>query len=65
MPHALLPDAVEEQGIDERSYNSGRGCLDAARHSDGVDGDEEAAHDPHDGDKLGAHLDRATAATKP
>ena len=65
MPHAVLPDAVEEQDIDERSYDGGRDCLGAARHSDGVDGDEEAADDPHDGDKLGAHLDGATAATRP
>ena len=61
----ILPDTVEEQGIDESSYDGGRDHLDAARHGDGVYDDEEAADNPHDGDKLGAHLDGATAATRP
>ena len=54
---------MEQQGIDKPSNDGGCDDLDATRDSDGVDGENEADDDPHDGDELGAHLDVTTAAT--
>ena len=60
-----IPYAMEQQGVNQPSYNGGSDDPHAARDSDGVDADKEAADDPHDGDELGAHLDGASAATRP